>query len=77
MDIILLVLLFGGICIFEIPGLVYRKYWKELLSFLLLLGLAFIMSTLSVLDITIPSPAKGIEIAVTFFFDMFKHLTGS
>lgn len=67
MNVFLLLVLFGGIVIFEVPGLIYRKYWKELIVFFLLLGFAFIISFLVVLDITIPSPAKGIEIVVTRF----------
>lgn len=66
MNVFLLLVLFGGIVIFEVPGLIYRKYWKELIVFFLLLGFAFIISFLVVLDITIPSPARGIEVVITY-----------
>ena len=41
MYIILLFLGFGGIVLFEAPGLIYQKYWRELIFFFLFLGLAF------------------------------------
>lgn len=66
MNVFLLLVLFGGIVIFEVPGLIYRKYWKELIVFFLLLGFAFIISVLVVLGIPIPSPARGIEVVITY-----------
>lgn len=70
MNIFLLLVLFGGIVIFEAPGLIYRKYWKELFVFFLFLGFAFLLSLLAVLGVKLPSPAKGIEYLITSMFTL-------
>ncbi|NLT94752.1 MAG: hypothetical protein GXW85_04335 [Clostridia bacterium] len=72
MNVLLLLIFFSGIVIFEVPGLVYRKYWKELIVFFLFWGFAFIISLLAVLGVTLPSPAKGIEKAITFIFTLLR-----
>ncbi|MDK2822481.1 MAG: hypothetical protein PWQ67_868 [Clostridia bacterium] len=63
---ILLIIAFIGIALFEVPGLIQRKYWRELIFFLILLLLAFILSFLQVIGIKIPSPIKGIEFLVKY-----------
>jgi len=73
MNVFFLLAVFAGIFVFEVPGLVYRKYWKELIVFLLFLGFVFTISLLAVLGVPIPSPAKGIEIVVKF---VIKLITG-
>ena len=73
MKIFFLLAIFSGIVIFEAPGLIYRKYWKELIVFFLFLGFAFIISLLAVLGVPLPSPAKGIETVVNF---IIKLITG-
>ncbi|MGI6226553.1 MAG: hypothetical protein ACOYJ1_09885 [Peptococcales bacterium] len=70
MNVFLLLVVFGGIIAFEAPGLIYRKYWKELIVFLLFLGFAFIYSLLAVLEVPLPSPAKVIEKVVTFLINL-------
>jgi len=73
MNVLFLLAIFGGIFVFEVPGLVYRKYWKELIVFLLFLGFSFTISLMAVLGVPLPSPAKGIEAVVTF---IIKLITG-
>jgi hypothetical protein len=63
---ILLIIAFIGIALFEVPGLIQRKYWRELIFFLILLLLAFILSFFQVIGIQIPSPIKGIEFLVKY-----------
>jgi hypothetical protein len=59
--IFLLGTVFIGIALFEILGLIRKKYWRELIVFLLLLSSAFILSLLQPFDIKIPNPIKGVE----------------
>ena len=59
--IILLALVFLIIVIIEAPKLIINKYWKELIVFLSLLLLAFVLTVLLILDVDIPNPLKGIE----------------
>ena len=73
MKIFFLLAIFSGIVIFGAPGLIYRKYWKELIVFFLFLDLASTISLLAVLGVPLPSPAKGIETVVNF---IIKLITG-
>lgn len=60
MGVILLVLAFLFIVLLEVPGLVQRKQYRELVAFSVLLGMGFILSLLQVLGVRLPSPIDGI-----------------
>lgn len=58
--LILLVIAFLGIILFEVPGLIQKKYWRELAVFSGFLLFAFIISLLQVLGVKLPNPNQGI-----------------
>lgn len=51
---LLIILIFAAIGYREIPGLVRRKYWRELSAFIFLLGLALSLIILIWLGVKIP-----------------------
>lgn len=51
-------------------SLVKRKYWRELVSGLVILTFGFALLALQALDVKIPSPGEGIRI----FVENFLHL---
>lgn len=57
---ILMFFVFILIFFFEAPGLIQKKYIRELISFLVLWSLAFVLSFLITYDVKIPSPSEGI-----------------
>lgn len=59
--IIALALVFLFIVIIEAPKLIIKKYWKELIVFLLFLSIAFGLIVLLILDVKVPSPFQPIE----------------
>lgn len=59
--IVLLITAFLGVTLFEAPGLIRKKYWRELITFIFFLSVAFILSILQIIDIKIPTLAKGID----------------
>ncbi len=61
MRIVLLILAFLGIILFEVPGLIQKKYGRELVAFSAFLLFAFVVSLLQVLDVKLPNPNAGIE----------------
>jgi hypothetical protein len=61
MLIILLISAFLGIILFEVPGLIQKQYWRELVVFSAFLLFAFIVSLLQVLGVKLPNPNTGIE----------------
>lgn len=62
--IFLLIIVFIGIALFEVPGLIRKKYWRELTVFSIFLLLAFILSLLQTIGVKIPNPTKGMQYLV-------------
>lgn len=62
--ILLLVLAYLAMILFEVPGLIRKKYWRELVAFSVLLLLAFTISLLQVLGVKIPNPNEAITTLV-------------
>ena len=59
--IVLLVAVFTVIGLFEVPKIVGKRLWRELIVFSLLLAFGFTLSVLLALDVHLPSPVKGIR----------------
>lgn len=62
MIIVLLIYIF--IALVQVPGMIKKKYWRELAAFSFFYIAAFILSILYVLDVKIPSPYKGIAYVI-------------
>ena len=62
--IFLLITVFIGIILFEVPSLIMNKHWRELIVFSSLLSMAFILSLLQILDVKVPSPSEGIDFLI-------------
>ena len=62
--IFLLITVFIGIILFEVPSLIRNKHWRELIVFSSLLSVAFILSLLQILDVKVPSPSEGINFLI-------------
>ncbi len=59
--IALLFLLFIGIILLEVPGLVKKKMWRELVAFSVYLLAGMALSIPQVLGIKLPNPTRVIE----------------
>jgi hypothetical protein len=57
---IFVILIFALIALFQIPGLVREKQWKEFAAFSFFYLAALVLSVLYALDVDIPSPMKAI-----------------
>ena len=62
--IFLLITVFIGIILFEVPSLIMNKHWRELIVFSSLLSMAFILSLLQILDVKVPNPSEGIDFLI-------------
>ena len=60
MKVFVLLLLFAIIALLEIPGLMRKKEWPELIAFSILLTIGFLLSFLQVIGVEDPNPNKGI-----------------
>ncbi len=58
MSIFLLVVVFGGVVLFEVPGLIRQEYWRELIVFSLFLSLGFTLYLLRIMGVEFPSITK-------------------
>ncbi|WP_066636684.1 hypothetical protein [Desulfolucanica intricata] len=59
--VVLLILLFLIIIGLEVPGLVQKKMWRELIAFSMLLFIGMALSIPGVLGIPLPNPSTPIE----------------
>jgi hypothetical protein len=62
---IYLLLVYALIFLVNVPGLVKRKEWKELVAFLVLYAIGFALGLMYALDIPIPSPMKGLQYLIS------------
>lgn len=59
--IFLIIIVFIGIMLYEVPGLVKKGYWRELIVFSIFTAVAFAMSLFYVIGLPLPNPVKGTE----------------
>lgn len=59
--ILLLLLLFAGVVLMEVPGMVKNNMWRELAVFFIFLVVGMALSIPQALGVKIPSPTKPIE----------------
>jgi len=52
--VLLITVLYGAICLYEIPHLLNKKYHREMLIFLVFLFPAYILSLLLVIGVNLP-----------------------
>jgi putative effector of murein hydrolase len=62
--IFLLIAVFIGLILYEVPGLIRNKYWRELAAFSILISIAFGISLLQTLKIEIPNPIRDTQYLV-------------
>ncbi|WP_422443645.1 hypothetical protein [Thermoanaerobacterium sp. DL9XJH110] len=59
--IVLLLVLFAGIIMFEVPGLIKKKMWRELVAFTVYLLIGMALSIPQVMGLKLPNPNRAIE----------------
>lgn len=62
---IYLLLVYAFIFLVNVPGLVKRKERKELVAFLILYVIGFVLGLMYALDIPVPSPMKGLDYLIS------------
>ncbi len=71
MLIFLIILVFAVICYIEVPDLVKKKYWRELIVFFVFLIPGLVLTIMLSLDMYIPNPNRGIEFIVARVLSIF------
>lgn len=70
--IVLALLAFLFIMAIEVPGLVKKKMWRELIAFAVFLWIGMSLSILQILGVELPSPIKFIEALYKPFAEWLK-----
>ena len=65
---IMLVLAFAILVLIEVPKLIKKKHWRELIVFSVILALAFVTSIYQLKDIEIPNPVRDTQYFVKSLF---------
>lgn len=68
--IALLFIGFGTVALIQIPGLVRKQWWQELICFLVLLSMGFILSVILSMGITLPPISTIINNSIIVMFGM-------
>lgn len=68
MKVLVLILVFICIALLEIPGLLKKKQWAELVASSTLLGIGFLLSLLQTIGVKVPNPNNGIEYLIKLVF---------
>jgi len=71
MTLALIIFAFAIICFIEIPDLVKKHYWRELVIFIAFLIPGFVLTMLVGLNIKIPSPIPVINFIVEQVLSIF------
>lgn len=71
MKIFLLIAVYTGLIMFEVPGFIRKKYWWELGVFLFFIVLAFVVSLLEAYYIKFPNPVRDTQ----YFVKDLLHLS--
>ena len=66
MKVLIIILVFAGAALIDIPGLIKKKQWKELITASSLLFIGFVLSLLQVIGVKLPNPNKGITFLINF-----------
>lgn len=68
MKILMLILIFSGAALIDIPRLFRNKQWGELITASSLLAIGFVLSLLLMIEVKIPNPNKGIQKLIELLF---------
>lgn len=69
--IFLLIAAFICMILYEAPGLIKNRHWKELVAFSILISIAFFISLMQLLKIEIPNPVRDTQ----YFVQKLMHLS--
>ena len=70
--IALVLLLFSIIILFEVPGLVKKRMWRELAAFSAYMFMGMVLSIPQVLGVRLPNPTTVIEMIFRPFAELLK-----
>lgn len=62
--VFLLILIFLAIITYEVPGLVKKQLWRELVAFSVLLAFGMFLSIGQILGYTMPNPVNGLKLVI-------------
>lgn len=62
--IVLLIVVFAGTILYEVPDLIKNGHWRDLTMFSILIFMAFTISGLYIFNIPLPNPVKFEEFLI-------------
>ncbi len=72
MSVLALILVFAVVSLYEVPSLVRRKLWRELVAFVCVAGLAFALGLLMLIGVETPNPAAWMDRAAKWMVSLFR-----
>ena len=72
MLVLVLLVIFAAIILFEVPPLIKNKMWGELIAFSVLMFIGMFLSIAQTVGIKLPNPTKGIDAIFKPLADLLK-----
>ena len=72
MLVFFLVLLFLAIIVIQVPGLIKKQMWRELMAFSFLLLIGMVYSIGQTMRFPMPNPTKALDFAYNLLMTLFK-----
>ena len=72
MSVLALILVFAAVCFYEVPTLLRRRFWRELIAFICVAGLAFTLGLLMLIGVETPNPAVWMDRAAKWMVSLFR-----
>jgi hypothetical protein len=74
LNLFLIAVAFAAIAGYEIPSMLHKKQWRELIAFSVLMLFGFTMSCLMIIGIRLPNPIQGIEFVTTKVYALLAQV---
>lgn len=72
MSVLALILVFAAVCLHEVPALIRSKFWRELVVFFCVAGLAFALGLLMLIGVDTPNPLIWLDVAAKWVVSLFR-----
>lgn len=73
--IVLLIAVFAVFIWVEVPDLIKKKHWRELVAYSVLMALSITVSILYALDVSVPNPVKNTQYYVKDAVEAIFHIS--
>lgn len=72
--VFLVIIIYAALALIDVPRLIKKKYWRDLIVYSALMALAVMATLFRVLDVNVPNPVRQTQYVAKWLFEQI-HLT--